>query len=982
VAIGSQGAFKKWRNPYNADDFLQLRNSNDLLLGGIDSNGVFYGSLSGGIHTDSTLTGTGTVASPLSVSPSIGTTVFVGTPTGSCTATQTAVNTSTGAFYSCSGGSWVLVASTSGSLVSPVSSPNPLAFDVNVAFKGPNPYIDATRFGVRAVSPTVAPAIPGITVNCTSGSPNVTISAASTFQNGDGVALYGCGAGTIGVPSAPTVTASLAAAQTGLNLDVPGPTGATTYCYQLVARSLMGATNVSSETCTTTGPASLGLQTNTITTVTLSNTTATYVTSAPHGLVAGAHVVITGVTTNTSGGQVTNFNATTNPFVGWFVIATVPDNTHFTITLLTDSRNGAITVGTGGTVNYWNCIRISATELTGNFQYYVYGRVSGGTKTLIGTMWPQTPGLSGDPTYLAFDDFGSPVTTFPHHPSYIPTTVPVVATNEMLATTIISGAGTTSLVLANNAGNTISGQTILFDDAVTFLAAATYAANLAGGTDGPLMLPEPGNGLSYVFNSPISLGTGATSRITVLQKGQVWINEPISLTSVSWYGQATSNMPIASFAFSGAPQIVVSNASPGFYALNNVYLKDLVFAVNSSGGTNGTTLYIQENGGIPVSGTFDNVGFGLGTSTAYSNMAMLLRGTAGFYFSKTLLLGTQNGNLIGTTPGIFFNLAGNVVFDLLNLSGCGIASRVNAAGGFMKVDAVYSQGNYQPYFSLVNSGSQHFLDVRNALFDTTEVPLLANYGGAVVSLEVNNSITGASMLTGSGASRTSVTMQGTSVGIPTQNIGTAQLNQAYTVIDGTLGQTSIGMDIYNRSMSLGPAYSLFTTTSPYVAPTCPVSAGGSVPVGTFTYSFAPIFANGSQGVYSYLCTATTTNGNQTVTVGWTAVPGAVQYNVFRNGVALTASPVTGTSFSDTLANPGGNPGPNQAAGGPAGIRGSLIWSQQNQIGDRAIVQAGSGSPSAGLCTTSKGGSLYLRTDGTTITTLYVCDGTSGVWTAK
>jgi hypothetical protein len=44
--------------------------------------------------------------------------------------------------------------------------------------------------------------------------------------------------------------------------------------------------------------------------------------------------------------------------------------------------------------------------------------------------------------------------------------------------------------------------------------------------------------------------------------------------------------------------------------------------------------------------------------------------------------------------------------------------------------------------------------------------------------------------------------------------------------------------------------------------------------------------------------------------------------------------------------------------------------------------SGAGAPAAGNCTTAKGGSLYSRTDGTTTTTLYVCDGATGVWTAK
>src|SRR5579872_5510572 len=44
--------------------------------------------------------------------------------------------------------------------------------------------------------------------------------------------------------------------------------------------------------------------------------------------------------------------------------------------------------------------------------------------------------------------------------------------------------------------------------------------------------------------------------------------------------------------------------------------------------------------------------------------------------------------------------------------------------------------------------------------------------------------------------------------------------------------------------------------------------------------------------------------------------------------------------------------------------------------------SGAGVPAAGTCVVAKGGSLYSRTDGTTTTSLYVCDNATGVWTAK
>jgi Glycine-rich domain/Putative Ig domain/Rhamnogalacturonan I lyases beta-sheet domain len=41
-----------------------------------------------------------------------------------------------------------------------------------------------------------------------------------------------------------------------------------------------------------------------------------------------------------------------------------------------------------------------------------------------------------------------------------------------------------------------------------------------------------------------------------------------------------------------------------------------------------------------------------------------------------------------------------------------------------------------------------------------------------------------------------------------------------------------------------------------------------------------------------------------VALGWNAVNGAVGYNVYRNGVKLNSSPISGTSFTDTTAQPG------------------------------------------------------------------------------
>src|SRR5260370_39473375 len=55
-------------------------------------------------------------------------------------------------------------------------------------------------------------------------------------------------------------------------------------------------------------------------------------------------------------------------------------------------------------------------------------------------------------------------------PSYVPSS-PGSAVNKYLATTIVSGGGTINIVVANAAGNTISGQTALHDNSQNLLAA-------------------------------------------------------------------------------------------------------------------------------------------------------------------------------------------------------------------------------------------------------------------------------------------------------------------------------------------------------------------------------------------------------------------------------------------------------------------------------------------------------------------------------
>lgn len=61
---------------------------------------------------------------------------------------------------------------------------------------------------------------------------------------------------------------------------------------------------------------------------------------------------------------------------------------------------------------------------------------------------------------------------------------------------------------------------------------------------------------------------------------------------------------------------------------------------------------------------------------------------------------------------------------------------------------------------------------------------------------------------------------------------------------------------------------------------------------------------------------------------------------------------------------------------------STVIAPTHALNSNLTWTSGAGVPSAGSCTAVNGGSLYSRTDGTTTTTLYVCDNSTHVWTAK
>jgi len=131
---------------------------------------------------------------------------------------------------------------------------------------------------------------------------------------------------------------------------------------------------------------------------------------------------------------------------------------------------------------------------------------------------------------------------------------------------------------------------------------------------------------------------------------------------------------------------------------------------------------------------------------------------------------------------------------------------------------------------------------------------------------------------------------------------------------------------------------IFIKGSPPTAPSAAVVAGGAVPVGFHAYQITAVDVNSGETI-SVPTNATTTTGNQTVNLSWTAPsPAPAGYNVYRDGSPVNAfgsrlngALVTTTSYSDSSAIAGFGTEPSGVGGGPTGIGSVGQWTNQQII---------------------------------------------------
>ena len=821
----------------------------------------------------------------------------------------------------------------------------PWEIQVDMAPQGPNPSVDVRNYHVRAVLPNSAPAASGITGNISSGSNTLIVSSASSFQNGDGIDIYGAGpATTMSTPSAPTVTS--AAPSTLLNTGhvVAGRTGSTSWCYKIIARDVgQGLTAASTAACLSTGVASLGAQTATISTITQTNNTMTVTTSTSVNLVVGEMIQISG----TSGMDAT--------YGGFWNVKTVNSATQFTVLTATDSRSGAnVTPATGGTLVYYNANHlVLPTPGTGVWQYYIYGNTSG-AYNLLGVSMPTNTSLNGNATYMVWDDYGSPITTAPTLPGFVPSTAPSTATADTLVTTICNGAGTTSLTLgtytgvngtggcgtATNASNTVTAAGVRFDNGPNIISA--YAASALSGLVYFPATSVAQYGYEYVVNS--LMNTSAYYNNCASIAGQIWLNDSwVASSGICLRADLSPASPLESSQFAITPQIPfdIAAANPGIVT-GIVNLSGIGFRNQSQNSYNDLYVY----GSIPT-GTIKNTSFFGGGANDYSGIPIILfsgTGSDGIRFDDTFISTGPNQGVYAETPAFISKNFGEVAMDgqMLNRRSYyfeGVATTLDYNQKYEE------QGGNQPVFTFYG-GFNGSVVLRTTIEDTMAFPLVYNSYPSQSSLSItvdrtNGPSSGSPggvipLVTGGPIGSLTVTgYNGTLDGGNIASVNAQNLANGL-LVDGIYTNSGTIQSVNQEHMhhEIGANYSFFTGIVQPAAPTCS-NGTGTVPSGSYIINYMPEFQNGGLGIASQSTTCTS-NGSQSIIITVpTAIPGAQAYVPFRNGFIIPCLPLAPTfslSYTWSTGTGCGNSEPALSAGGPAGITNGNVYATSVVLG--------------------------------------------------
>lgn len=802
----------------------------------------------------------------------------------------------------------------------------------SLEIKGPMPWTDITTYRARGVSSFQT------TATCTAGSALVTLASASSFINGDGMSLPGCGAtNTMSAPGTPTVTPSLAASSTGTGKVVRSPTGGTSRYYEIIAEDWHGGLTAASTTGSTiTGTASLGPQRVFGCTLTRGSTTNYY-----------THNVVTVTSCSaaaslTSGAVVYFSGAADNSFNGWFTVWNIASASSFVM-----YPNGEFTeyggegAGTSATasVTWFQGDHITWPSVTGARIYYIYeSSSSSGPFNYVGSSQPTSYDRSIVPTW--FDYWGGTMSGKTTPPWYVPTTASSSATNDFLTTTISAGAGTTNVTLATAASNNATGTTAIFDNAPAILAASS-----ANSEHTVVYIPSG----TFVVNSPLILNP-SSSALFIRQEGSLTLNGPLTgLVSTKWVGFYDANANAGASFGLNTTSTVTGTAEP------------LVSLTTSQGITvDGVDFNVeQNNGGFGL--VLDNLGTyelrhnvfstGTGSGDEYTAIGLLVRNafgaggaTARPVMDSNLFLSDTVSYATTLTPNFLVQGAGTlpIVMNRTMFNARGIA--FENGPNWLRSTNLYSQNLAMPFIAIGPEASQagtlaeQPIELSSNEIDTSIGPLLAVFNAGVngnysyyepylASVSVNGiyAANGSIVVTGAGFSNLALTSTaglgtiGQNINV-TQNCFGAQSGTANGTTFSALIPSGLGICSSSVPMMHSGLVSEGWTINPPMGMAVTTSSGGSWPTGKYTASVYAVAPDGTVTVSSATASFTIASGRQTVRMSWTAptsqggytVPG-LTYCVLINGNQYAGS----CGLSGTRATFSSFPGGYVTTAGPA-----------------------------------------------------------------
>ncbi|HWY32720.1 MAG TPA: hypothetical protein VNX46_18290, partial [Candidatus Acidoferrum sp.] len=533
-----------------------------------------------------------------------------------------------------------------------------------------------------------------------------------------------------------------------------------------------------------------------------------------------------------------------------------------------------------------------------------------------------------------FEDYGATYLASQSFPYYITDAICTGSGQaDALTTTVVSGGGTSALVVANAPSQTDLTFTkrIYLDNGPNFIA----AANQAGNGTGCIYIPPSSSSLNtYAVNSLTRLASG----ICIIQSGGLQLNDTFELLNAHWVGWNQAGVP--AFGFSRGASVSAIGGNPAVHLTGT---GNDISNVMFSSAVNGSTMIVVDNATsilTTVNCQLNSVSDFLGICIQYRNTTTTIdqhKILGGSSFTS----GLPQTSDISWTPLIDLPFGQGAIsgskLDIDHFSGNRRGISYTGGGFSVNLNHYYVQGNITPQVTFVSvGGGNNLINLTDVLCDTTGQPAVADLGGGAnvqfhgeISCSATNPII-------SGTRPATILSDGyfyaglaNPPGRWTQN---CNVNKAISgVYEGVGTPAGVSQQVcyYGNLLAMLGGYPVYWPLSAPATPTLTgPTAGGSMPSGTFVYAVSATGFDGGETIPSPIPSATITtsgtcpgSGNCTATVNWVAVVGAKSYNIWRCATACTGSGLpflggsnwfevglhqSGTSFADTINAPANN----------------------------------------------------------------------------